>query len=349
MVDLPITQRWQKERGARLVSSRPLDSAKLQAPGVIRTPAGQFRLFYTAVGPAKPFASCQGYILSAISDDGLEFRKEPGIRLAPQPMLAHNSLRVLAPTISQRAPDQWRMYFESRGPANHPPVICSAISDDMLHWELEEGIRFQQPGGVGGPRFVTLPDGRGRLYCTGTEVDAGGQSLSQGVISAVTTDGLHFEIEPDYRRKAWQFEYDSAGITAADVILPQAANGKWFMVYSAWQDVPPGTVVPLHPSADVNAVFNGLSETFAAASIASDMAGYRSRIYIARSDDGLHWGPGECIVAGGGFTAADLDAVHAEDMSLTRLSDGRYRMYYAACDKDGNWQIVSAVTEGVLA
>ena len=147
----------------------------------------------------------------------------------------------------------------------------------MLHWELEDGIRLQSPGGVGGPRYLTLPDGRGRLYCSNTEFGPGGrkggQQTSQGVVSAVTTDGLHFELEPGYRVRAKQTAYDTAGITAAAVIPPEMENGEWAMVYSAWQDLPPGTVVPVHPSSDANAVESGLSEDFAAVSIASDMAG----------------------------------------------------------------------------
>ena len=40
-----------------------------------------------------------------------------------------------------------------------------------------------------------------------------------------------------------------------------------------------------------------------------------------------------------------LDAVHAEDMSLVQIGPSEYRMYYAACDRDGNWRIASAITE----
>ena len=111
------TPPWQKEAGPRLEGSRPLDSSKLQAPCIVRLPSGGFRLIYTAVGPEKPYRSCQGYLLSAVSDDGLEFRTEPGIRLAPQPGLPHMSLRVLSPTVSRRADGGWRMYFEARGAA----------------------------------------------------------------------------------------------------------------------------------------------------------------------------------------------------------------------------------------
>jgi hypothetical protein len=59
-----IADRWRKEPGARLQGSRALDSSKLQAPCAVRIPGSGFRLFYTAVGPAKPFPACQGYTKS---------------------------------------------------------------------------------------------------------------------------------------------------------------------------------------------------------------------------------------------------------------------------------------------
>jgi hypothetical protein len=331
-----------------LQGTRPLDRSKLQAPCVVRIPNGGFRLYYTAVGPAKPFPLCQGYILSAISKDGLEFCKEPGIRLAPQPALPHLSLRLIAPTVTRCADGLWRMYFESRGPANRPTVICSAVSFDMLNWELEEGIRLQNSGGVGGPRYLSLPDGRCRLYCFTSEFGPGGvesgQRISTSVISAITSDGLNFEFESGYRLRDRQAEYDTAGISAAEVIPPHSSDDRWTMYYSAWQDVPSGTKVPLHPSQDVDAVNSGKSADFAAASIDSDMSGYRSRIYAAFSMDGLTWERTACVIDGAGYGAPSLDAVHAEDMSLVQLDDGGFRMYYAACDTHGSWRILSAVT-----
>jgi hypothetical protein len=340
--------RWRKEAGSRIEGSRPLDCGKVQAPCIVRNPSGGFRLFYTAVGPGKPFPTCQGYLLSAVSDDGLLFHKEPGIRIAPQRDLPHMSLRVLAPSVARCGDGRWRMYFESRGPADRPTVICSAVSSDMLRWELEDGIRLQTPGGVGAPRYLPLPDGRARLYCTNKEYGAGGlksgKKLSQNVISAVTSDGLTFALDEGCRMRDRQGDHDSAGITAAEVIPPESAGAPWTMIYSAWQDVPPGTIVPRHPSDDASAARNGLSDDFAAASIAADMAGYRSRIFVAHSDDGLQWGEGECVLEGGGYQADELDAVHAEDMSLVQLEQGLYRMYYAACDNHGNWRIASAVS-----
>ena len=133
------------------------------------------------------------------------------------------------------------------------------------------------------------------------------------------------------------------------MIAPSVSGDPWTIVYSAWQDVPPGTTVPVHPSHDTTAVESGRSAEFAAASIAADMAGYRSRIFMAYSTDGLVWGRGECVIEGGGHDAAGLDAVHAEDMSLIKIGEGMYRMYYAACDRHGNWRIASAVMEDAPA
>lgn len=336
---MSLTHRWRKEDGWRLTGSRDLDSSKLQAPGVVRLPEGGYRLFYTAVGPGKPYAACQGYILSAVSEDGVEFRKEPGIRVAPQPELRHMSLRVLGPSLTQCADGRWRMYFEARGAADVPTVIASAISSDMLDWELEEGIRLEKASDLRAPRYLPLADGRARLHCSGPVSAVQGEQRHQ-VVSAVTSDGINFEFEEGSRIESHQSQYDTCGITAAEVIAPEGPGDKWAMFYSVWQDVAPGTVVPVHPSKDPNA-----SEDFAAASIAVDMAGYRSRIFVAYSDDGLTWGQGQCAIEGEGHGGEGPDAVHAEDMSLVKIGAGKYRMYYAACDKDGNWGVASAISQ----
>ncbi|MBP88500.1 MAG: hypothetical protein CMJ64_17595 [Planctomycetaceae bacterium] len=344
-ISMTVTHRWRKEPGSRVQGSRPLDELKVQAPCVVRVPAGGYRIFYTAIGPAKPYATCQGYILSAFSGDGLQFNPEPGIRVAPQPAVPHMALRVLSPTVARCVDGGWRMYFESRGSADRPTVICSAVSDDLLHWKHEDGIRLAGFDGVGGPRYLVVPDGHGRIYCFASE---GVEDRRQSIVSAASSDGLNFEFEPGYRLRDRQAEHDTAGITAADVIAPQGKDDRWTMLFSAWQDVPAGTEVPLHPSRDPDAANTGLSEDFAAASIASDMAGYRSRIYTAHSRDGLNWKRAGCVIEGGGYNSEELDAVHSEDMSLVEIEDGQYRMYYAACDCNGNWRIASAVSRGSL-
>jgi hypothetical protein len=37
-----------------------------------------------------------------------------------------------------------------------------------------------------------------------------------------------------------------------------------------------------------------------------------------------------------------IDAVHAQDISVIPIAPGQHRMYYAACNKQGNWRIASA-------
>ena len=328
--------KWKKEPGSRVEGSRDMDLSKVQAPGIVALPGGGYRLFYTAVGPGKPFPVCQGYILSAYSDDGVNFEVEEGIRLAPDPTIEHGSLRYLAPTVTQLADGRWRMYFESRGPAAIPTVIASAISSDMLEWELEDGVRLHGFDGIGGPRYVKLPDGRGRLYCFAREPTA------KGVISAVTTDGLNFELEPGYRMKVGQSEIEAKGITAADVLPPSTEGQPWLMLYSGWQDAPAGSVIPPHPSSDPNAAENGLSEDFAAASIAVDLAGFRSRIFAVHSSDGLVFERDGCVIEGGGHGTEGVDAFGAEDMSFIRLDDGSYRVYYAASRSRADLMMPSA-------
>ena len=82
--------RWRKEPGARLEGTRDLDRSKVQAPCVVRGPDGRFHMFYTAVGPARPFVDCQGYILSAVSVDGLAF--------TPQLPKSHGRLGIRSPS-----------------------------------------------------------------------------------------------------------------------------------------------------------------------------------------------------------------------------------------------------------
>jgi hypothetical protein len=336
---------WRKEPGWRVVGSRPLDASKVQAPGAVLAPDGRVRLFYTGVGPGKPFAACQGYLLSAVSDDGVTFQVEEGIRLAPRPEIPWLSLRAIAPSVVAIR-GGWRMYFEARGPATRPTVIASAVSADQLAWELEPGIRVEAGEGVGAPRFRWLDDGAGLLSCwvrvrlAGTD---GVERDTQAVMSTRTTDGLAFTPDPGLRLVPLTGEHDSAGITAAEVVPPEAPGEPWSMVFSAWQDRPAGWPEPLHPAHDPDAVANGRSEDFAAASIAADLSGYRSRLFLATSEDGVTYAGAWLLLEGDGYGGRDLDAVHAEDMALLTMPDGTLRMYYAGCDVTGRWGVLSAV------
>ena len=340
---------WVKEAGARAAAGRPLDDLKVQAPGIARRPTGGWRLFYTAVGTGRPYLDCQGYILSAVSEDGVDFVVEPGIRVGPDPDDPDMSLRALAPSIAPLPDGRWRMFFESRGSADRPYTIRSAISEDQSQWTVEPGARLAAFDRVGGSRYTSLPGGGGRLYCWASRwrgvASGSGELESLGVVSAVSEDGLTFDLEPGVRMHGGGSEIASGGVTAAEVLPPAVAGERWTMVYSCWQQPPAGAVVPAHPSEQVDAVSSGASQDFAARSIASDLSGYRSRLFVSYSDDGLAFEPGTPVLEGDGYGAPGIDAVHAEDMCLAPLGGGRYRVYYASCDTVGNWRVASAVAD----
>ncbi len=72
------------------------------------------------------------------------------------------------------------------------------------------------------------------------------------------------------------------------------------MLFSVWQDRPDGQPAPLHPSADSDAVSRGTSADFAAASIAADMSGYRSRILVAQKMES-GWQRQGVVIEGDGY------------------------------------------------
>src|SRR3954447_552796 len=117
-VDVAIVRRWIPEPGSRVGGARPPGAAKVQAPGAVVLPAGGVRLFYTGVGPGRPYREAQGYILSALSADGISFQVEDGIRVGPDPAIPWLSRRALAPTVTRLCDGRWRMYFEARGTAD---------------------------------------------------------------------------------------------------------------------------------------------------------------------------------------------------------------------------------------
>ena len=340
---------WTREAGFRIKGSNGLDLSKVQAPSVVQAPQGGYRLFYTAVRPERPYPACQGYILSAVSENGLDFVKEQGIRLCPIPGEHHISLRVLSPTVILLGDGRWRMYVEARGAVDHPPVITSAISTDQITWEHESGIRFSTKDGVGGPRCLSNDNHFRLLICCdeyGLQGRGFGKRLQRNVVSALSSDGLHFIQEPGYCMTSHLGSLDDCGITAAQLLAPYRDGDPWFLIYSAWQDAPPGSTVPVHPSDPSGPSNASLLIDFAQASIASDMAGYRSRIFCARSEDGYTFDSSKCIVQGLGYQSEGVDAVHAEDISVIEIEPNKYRMYYAACDRHGSWRIASAIYRG---
>lgn len=156
-------------------------------PNILRLEDGRFRLYYG--GP--------GGILSAISDGGLTFTKEPGVRV-PSGSAGSLEMIVSDPTLVRLKDGSVRMYYKGAtgggGPGQAIHSIFSAISTDGLRFE-KEGIRIdsqQTPddGWASVPEAILLPDGRVRIYYVSDGADVG-----HGIVSAISEDGLNFTRE----------------------------------------------------------------------------------------------------------------------------------------------------------
>ena len=135
-------------------------------PSVIQLPDGRIRLYFfgsdiTQGDPARHPGDHNIY--SAISDDGINFKLESGVRFS-------------APFITDpeviRTDDEWLMFL-SRG-----AQTLLARSDDGLDFALDNDF-YLEIGGV--PGAVALHDGRVRVFATGRD----------GIISAVFNPDLN--------------------------------------------------------------------------------------------------------------------------------------------------------------
>ena len=177
--DAAPTFLWTVDPGVRLEDAT--------VPNIYRLGDGRYRLFFG--GP--------GGILSAISDSGLTFTKEPGVRV-PSGSPGSPEMIVSDPTLVSLKDGKVRMYYKgatgSGGPGQSVHRVFSAISADGLRFE-KEGIRIdsqQTPdrGWASVPEATVLPDGRVRLYYVSDGLD-----VKHGIVSAISEDGLNFTRE----------------------------------------------------------------------------------------------------------------------------------------------------------
>jgi len=106
-------------------------------PFVIKLDNGKYRMFYTNVKRNKYTKILKGYIASALSDDGLNWKKEEGKRINNDTQL--DSKYSFAPNIIKVKKNQYRMYYVGSDGGKYR--ILSAVSEDTLDWQKEEGIR----------------------------------------------------------------------------------------------------------------------------------------------------------------------------------------------------------------
>ena len=299
---------WVKDPEVSIGPDTPLDSMSILTPNVVRLPEEGFRMYYTGFGPGRTIDASCGYILSAVSKDGLNWSKEPGIRIdVHDPNAMH---QVLCPDVIPLPDGRWRMYFEARV-GDRPTSILSAVSTDGLQWEPEEGVRIAHfEWSFGSPRCIhvgsseKLGELEYRLYFHHYSFPMRtGLDAHNHIISAISNDGLRFEIELGIRIAQESQERESYAVYAPEII--RLADSSYRMYYSGWSDK------------------------------------IRGGIFSASSLDGLNF-----IKDAGPILDLDrpLDCRMVSEPCVISLNDDRCRMYYEAEDQDGTRRILSATS-----
>ena len=184
---------WRKDPGIRVNVFPPHAAIRTLCPDVIPLADGGFRMYFEARSEGRPTV-----ILSAVSEDGLDWRPDPGVRFEGEGW-SYGSPRCVylnSPEGESAGPKAgYRLYFHR---THYPPrpepfagnVIISAVSSDGLRFTEEEGVRISQEtdresSSVYAPEVILLADGTYRMYYAAWNV-----TIRGGVLSATSPDGL---------------------------------------------------------------------------------------------------------------------------------------------------------------
>jgi hypothetical protein len=293
---------WTKDAAPAIELNALVPGTGALTPNVVALEGGGYRMYYTGFAPGVSNDDHLGHILSAFSPDGSAWTHDRGVRIDVHGL--HASARTLCPDVVPIPDGGYRMYYEARRP-NAPTVILSAISNDGLDWETDEGVRIGD--GVwsyGSPRCVYFPTDRGllyRLYFHHYSFPmASGLDAQNHIVSAVSVDGLSFEMERGVRI-AQETVRETYAVYAPEVL--RLGDSSFRMFYSGWgEDVDGG-------------------------------------VFTAVSDDGIEWtkSPDPLLDLDG-----DLDCGMVSEPCVIGLPDGRCRMFYEARDAEGRARILSA-------
>lgn len=246
---------------------------------------------------------------------------------------------------------RYRLYGEASDIGGH--TVVSYISDDGLNFQKENGYRLT---GAFMPFAVKLPDGRFRLYFTDQQVIVG-QFGGRAIMSAISTDGVNFNVENGDRLTYGGSGHESGGIRGAKIL--QLGDGSYRMYYHGidgsvhWrvlsavsQDGLSWTRengVRLDPSelcANVTRIGNvapfmdpdGGFHLYVAAVVYGG-GGTAIGIFDAASTNGLTFTTGSAPVVGGYVT--ENNEVNPEDPAVITTDNG-LRMYFAPYGTQGS-------------
>ena len=161
-----------EEPGVRIKTGwhNDIDRDNVGASTTMRLSDGRFRMYYRAgIEDAVYFNGIKTVILSAISDDGLIWEAESGVRIDPQDWVSHhtptNTRYVDGPEVVLTDTGLVKLYFWGVGIGIG---VCLAESKDGLNFkEVQEVFHSQDtPTGMqpGDPTVLVFPDRPWLLY-----------------------------------------------------------------------------------------------------------------------------------------------------------------------------------------
>lgn len=205
-------------------------------PAIVRLPDGRWRLYYQFNDPV----SAQTGIGSAVSEDGLVFSQEEGLRLVSDESLEGAAIRH--PCVVGLDEGGFRMYYDT-APATGAYRIWSAYSADGLSFS-REGLRVDVTplrsnwptrfyAHASKPEVLKTPDGIWRMYfncspLTGSVFDGIGINL------ATSADGLVWTVktEPELGAQTYPDGRQYSPFDVSVMVLGEGARVSLRMYYS---------------------------------------------------------------------------------------------------------------------
>ena len=323
---------WEPETGVRVSDAN--------MPSIVQLPDGRWRLYFNA--------AAQGGFGSALSEDGLNFIKEDGLRLTASGV-GHETYGIRHPSVIRLDDGMYRMYYDARQAPETNERILSAISIDGLTWAKEAGVRidyasFANCDSITTPDVIKTSDGYTRLYFKVIPPLGGG--VTQGIYSALSADGLTFSVMPG--PEIAEFVVDGQRYHIQDPTLVSIPTGlRMYYWIGMWGTLPlsgvySATTSLVTPSSSTDSGItranNGVESiwTFTEDNVSLGIIGVSPeavllddasiRLYVTGGTQGM-----TLYKAGDGLTFTQETAslpLGGSDPTLIRLSDSTYRMYY---------------------
>lgn len=176
---------WNKDEGVRVQSEyHSKEQAKVGSPTIIKLAKGGFRMLYEGCDDKQTTFS----IFSAISSDGVDWKKEKGKRLEAKNRFGQSI--AASPDIIRTKDDNLVMYFSDGD------TIKMAISSD-------EGTTWRTRGVSGlpeaclDPTVIIMSDGVYRMYFA--KSSSSDRLVNTKIISARSSNGTAWTVEEGYR------------------------------------------------------------------------------------------------------------------------------------------------------